>query len=53
MWFIDDSNVYRVLFHKTLEGNLSTKPVNGVLFIFSPRSGQLFAKIIHTSVWSG
>lgn len=39
MWIIDDSNVYWVLIHKTLEGNLSTKPVNGVLFIFCPKTG--------------
>lgn len=53
MWFIDDTNVYRVLINKTLEGNLSTKPVNGVLFIFVPKSGIMYAKIIHKSVWAG
>ena len=53
MWIIDDSNVYRVIFHKTLEGNVSTKAVNGALFIFSPRTGQLFLKVIHSSVWAG
>lgn len=52
-WIIDDSNVYRVLIHKTLEGNLSTKPVNGVLFTFVPKSGMLYMKIIHSSVWAG
>ncbi|KAJ1471210.1 PRP8 domain IV core-domain-containing protein, partial [Baffinella frigidus] len=34
-------------------GNLTTKPINGAIFIFNPRSGQLFLKIIHTSVWAG
>ncbi|KAG1728295.1 Prp8 core domain Iv [Suillus occidentalis] len=43
----------RVTIHKTFEGNLTTKPINGAIFIFSPRSGQLFLKIIHTSVWAG
>ncbi|KAI6213256.1 WD repeat-containing protein 48-like protein [Aphelenchoides besseyi] len=38
---------------KTFEGNLTTKPINGAIFIFNPRTGQLFLKIIHTSVWSG
>lgn len=52
-WFIDDSNVYRVTIHKTFEGNLATRPVNGAIFIFNPRTGQLFLKIIHTSVWAG
>lgn len=52
-FFIDDSNVYRVTVHKTFEGNLTTKPVNGAVFIFNPRTGQLFLKIIHTSVWAG
>jgi pre-mRNA-processing factor 8 len=53
IWFIDDTNVYRVTIHKTFEGNLVTKPINGAIFIFNPRTGQLFLKIIHTSVWAG
>lgn len=53
VWFIDDTNVYRVTIHKTFEGNLTTKPINGAIFIFNPRTGQLFLKIIHTSVWTG
>lgn len=52
-FFIDDTNVYRVTIHKTFEGNLTTKPINGAIFIFNPRTGQLFLKIIHTSVWAG
>ncbi|KAJ3817017.1 pre-mRNA-processing-splicing factor 8 [Lentinula raphanica] len=50
--FVDDTNVYPTL-RKTFEGNLTTKPINGAIFIFNPRSGQLFLKIIHTSVWAG
>ena len=46
--FVDDTNVYRVTIHKTFEGNLTTKPINGAIFIFNPRTGQLFLKIIHT-----
>eukprot|EP00940_MAST-03C_sp_MAST-3C-sp2_P002707 g2707.t1 len=53
IWFLDDTNVYRVTIHKTFEGNLTTKPINGAIFIFNPRTGQLFLKIIHTSVWAG
>ncbi|PNH07205.1 Pre-mRNA-splicing factor 8 [Tetrabaena socialis] len=53
VWFVDDTNVYRVTIHKTFEGNLTTKPINGAIFIFNPRTGQLFLKIIHTSVWAG
>merc|ERR1711916_49165 len=53
IWFVDDTNVYRVTIHKTFEGNLTTKPINGAIFVFNPRTGQLFMKIIHTSVWSG
>jgi len=26
----------------------TTKPINGAIFIFNPRTGQLFLKIIHT-----
>ena len=53
MWFVDDTNVYRVTMHKTFEGNLTTKPINGAIFVFNPKTGQLFLKVIHTSVWAG
>ncbi|PVD32879.1 hypothetical protein C0Q70_08326 [Pomacea canaliculata] len=42
-----------VFVSQTFEGNLTTKPINGAIFIFNPRTGQLFLKIIHTSVWAG
>lgn len=51
--FVDDTNVYRVTVHKTFEGNLTTKPINGAVFILNPKTGQLFLKVIHTSVWAG
>ncbi|CUM64486.1 uncharacterized protein PRCAT00002091001 [Priceomyces carsonii] len=51
--FIDDTNVYRVTVHRTFEGNLTTKPINGSIFILNPKTGQLFLKIIHVSVWAG
>eukprot|EP00357_Protocruzia_adherens_P030356 CAMPEP_0114989014 /NCGR_PEP_ID=MMETSP0216-20121206/9943_1 /TAXON_ID=223996 /ORGANISM="Protocruzia adherens, Strain Boccale" /LENGTH=1597 /DNA_ID=CAMNT_0002351907 /DNA_START=96 /DNA_END=4889 /DNA_ORIENTATION=- len=53
VWFVDDTNVYRVTIHRTHEGNVTTKPVNGAIFIFNPKTGQLFLKIIHTDVWTG
>jgi len=53
IWFVDDTNVYRVTIHKTFEGNLVTKPINGAIFVLNPRTGQLFLKIVHTSAWSG
>jgi hypothetical protein len=49
IWFVDDTNVYRVTIHKTFEGNLTTKPINAAIFILNPRTGELFFKIIHTS----
>ena len=52
-FFVDDTNVYRVSVHSTYEGNISTKPINGCVFILNPKSGELFLKIIHTSVWVG
>ena len=39
VWFVDDTNVYRVIVHKTNEGNLTTKPINGAIFIFNPKNG--------------
>ena len=52
-WFVDDTNVHRVTMHKTFEGNITNKPINGAVFILNPRTGQLFLKIIHASVWAG
>ncbi|CDK28553.1 unnamed protein product [Kuraishia capsulata CBS 1993] len=51
--FVDDKNVYRVVSHSTFEGNTAVKVLNGALFILNPRSGQLFLKIIHSSVFAG
>lgn len=55
---VDRLHSYRCTFcfcfsSQTFEGNLTTKPINGAIFIFNPRTGQLFLKIIHTSVWAG
>ncbi|MCL7046934.1 hypothetical protein MKW94_011043 [Papaver nudicaule] len=51
IWFVDDTNVYRVTIHKAFEGNLTTKPINGVIF-FNSRTGQLFLKV-HIYMWAG
>ncbi|QLQ77845.1 hypothetical protein HG537_0A00920 [Torulaspora globosa] len=51
--FVDDTNVYRVAVHRTLEGNVATKAINGCVFTLNPKTGHLFLKIIHTSVWAG
>ena len=48
--FVAVTNVYRVTIHKTFEGNLTTKPINGAIFIFNPRTGQLFLKVCLCSV---
>ncbi|KAF0980096.1 hypothetical protein FDP41_000874 [Naegleria fowleri] len=53
IWFVDDSNVYRVVVHQTHEGNSANKPINGAIFIFNPKTGQFYLKVIHTSVWAG
>ena len=53
VWIVDDVNVYRVTMHTTHEGNTTTKPMNGFVSVFNPRTGQLFLKVIHTSVWAG
>lgn len=50
---VDDSNVYRVISHSTFEGNTAVKVLNGALFMFNPKTGQLFLKIIHSSVFQG
>lgn len=42
IWFVDDTNVHRVTIHKTFEGNLTSKPINGAVFIFNPRTGALY-----------
>ena len=47
------NEVFTSISFQTFVGNLSTKPIDGAIFIFYPHTGQLFLKIIHTSVWAG
>lgn len=32
---------------------MSTKPVNGALFVFEPKTGKMYLKVFHHSLWSG
>jgi pre-mRNA-processing factor 8 len=52
-WLIDDSCLYRVSIHRTIEGNLISKPTNGVILIFKPHSGIIFIKIFTNYFWKG
>ena len=53
VWIVDDTLVYRVTMHQTFEGNVASKPMNGFISIVNPRTGQLYMKVIHASVWAG
>ena len=37
--------MYRVTIHRTFEGNMTTKPINGAILLLNPRTGQLFMKV--------
>lgn len=50
---VDDVNVYRVVTHSTYEGNSAVKVLNGALFMINPRTGQLFLKVMHSSIFQG
>eukprot|EP00835_Amoeboradix_gromovi_P001880 NODE_96_length_21330_cov_0.419858.p1 type:complete len:2207 gc:universal NODE_96_length_21330_cov_0.419858:801-7421(+) len=50
-WFLDDTNVYRVNIHKSSNGSMTTKPINGALAIINPINGQLYLGIFHSSTW--
>ena len=50
-WVVEDRHVYRVKIQKTFEGNYTTTPVNGGVFIMNPSNGQLFVKVITTKTW--
>ncbi len=52
-WFVDDTNVYRVTINKGINDELTTKPINGVLLVFNPKTGLVFMKVTHKSVWEG
>merc|ERR1719498_389639 len=52
-WFIDDTQVYGVTSHTTVEGNKVTKTTNGCLLVFDPKSGILRVKVIHKDAWAG
>ncbi|KAK3038315.1 hypothetical protein RJ639_031411 [Escallonia herrerae] len=46
-WFVNDTNI-----HRATVGNLPRRAVNGVVFVFNPRTGQLFMRVSHTSEWA-
>ncbi|CAF1810001.1 unnamed protein product [Brassica napus] len=52
-WFVDDTNVYHVTVNNLFDGNLTTTPTNGAVFILNPRTGHLYLKVIHATVWAG
>ncbi len=46
-----DDGVIEAASRPVIVGN--TKPINGAIFIFEPRTGKVYLKIIHTSTWAG
>jgi hypothetical protein len=38
-----------VTIHKTFEGNLTTKPINGAIFVFNPRTALTQRHFLHSS----
>ncbi len=46
-----DGGVVEAASRPVVVGN--TKPINGAIFIFEPRTGKVYLKIIHTSTWAG
>jgi hypothetical protein len=46
-----DDGVVEAASRPVVVGN--TKPINGAIFIFEPRTGKVYLKIIHTSTWAG
>lgn len=50
---VDDTNVYRLVSHATWQGNTAMKVLNGALFMLNPKTGELFLKVIHNSVFQG
>jgi pre-mRNA-processing factor 8 len=53
IWLLDDSFFYRVSIQQSQEGNITIKPINGVLFVFLPEDGKIFFRIIHKNYWKG
>jgi len=51
VWFVDESCFYRVSVHRTSEGNMVAKPINGCLIVFIPDKGILILRVIHISFW--
>jgi len=51
--YLNSQNYSELFSNQIMWDNLTTKRINGAIFIFKPRFGQLFLKIIHTSVWAG
>ena len=52
IWFVDDTNVYRVTIHKTFS-EFDNQAHQRRHFYFQSAHGAALLKIIHTSVWAG
>lgn len=53
-FLVDDTSVYRVTLHKTKNGNMASKPVNGALFTLNPQTGRMHMQVIHAqTAWAG
>ncbi|KAK2977980.1 hypothetical protein RJ640_023518 [Escallonia rubra] len=46
IWYVDDTSIFRATVDKTANGRLTAKRVNGVVFTFNPRTGQLFLQSV-------
>ena len=51
-WLVDDRHVYRYKETKTRQGFVSKEPINGALFAFNPKTGQLLVKITPVSLFA-
>ena len=45
-------SVYRVSINKTFDGNLVTKPLNGIFYLFQPYTGELHYRPVSSAIWS-
>lgn len=53
VWLLEDTNAFRVTINKTAEGNLTTAPINGAIFMIDPLRGDAIVGVLPRSVWSG
>ena len=53
VWLLEGSCIKLSSSQRTTNGFVTSKPLNGAVFVINPSSGNLYVMIVHAEVWRG